>query len=119
MQGKTWLAALYPGSPGGRALSAAEPARSGWLGVGVGSRSLARGVVAVTRGASFGKCIGDLVASGADVRAFVHDGHVPSRARLQFLKWIESVDRLCLHCMTPAAEPDVELFASHVHRLDG
>ena len=39
MQGKTRLAALYPGSPGGRALSAAEPARSGWLGVGVGSRS--------------------------------------------------------------------------------
>ena len=44
--------------------------------------SLARGVVAVALGASFGECVGDLVASGAYVRAFVHDGHVPSRARL-------------------------------------
>ena len=83
MQGKTRLAALYPGSPGvGRCQPQNQLVRAGSVFVGVGSLSLARGVVAVARGASLGECVGDLVASGADVRAFVHDGHVPSRARL-------------------------------------
>ena len=71
MQSKTRQTALYA------ALSAAAASSFGlarcWRGL-----SLARGIVVVTLGASFGECVGDLVASGAYVRALVHDGHVPS-----------------------------------------